>query len=196
MAQGAVEKSLAQVRVTFGEPAGLLSDLAADATWVRARNGELIQCMPRLTELWANGELDGSVAAHDVLAEISNKWNELSSAQARSIESLADTLWQRALMAHPSETSADELLGELVYLRLPMVRWLEPWLGALDGPGALQLSAAILQPSQTEAWAGQPDARQQLQGWAGTEPVVMGLTIVGGVHLDEGDLADLLDLLL
>jgi hypothetical protein len=196
LAQGAVEKALQAVRETFGEPEGLLSDLAADATWVRARSGELMQCVPRLTQLWANGELGGPVAAHDVLDEISAAWSQLSSTQARSIESLADTLWERALMAHPSELSADELLGELLYLPLPMVRWFEPWLGSLDGPGALQLSAAILSPIHTDAWAGQADARQQLESWAGTEPVVMGLTIVGGVHLDDGDLGDLLDRLL
>ena len=192
VAAGAVAEALDAVRRAFGEPQGLISDLPADATWARARAGELNECIPRLLELWAAADLE-PVPAQDVLAHLADNWDEFPPAGQRAIESLADVLWTQALTTHPSEPSADELLGQLIHLRLPMVRWLEPWLGLLDGPGAPQLADSILRHTEAGAWAAVPDARSQLEAWARSEPVVMGIAVVGGVHLDEGDFGALLD---
>lgn len=192
MAVGAVAEALYAVRRSFGEPQGLISGLPADATWARARAGELTECIPRLLELWAAADLD-PVPAQEVLLHLAHNWSQFPPAGQRSIESLADALWKQALTTHPSEPSADELLGQLIHLRLPMVRWLEPWLGLLDGPGAPQLADSILRHTETDAWAAAPDARSQLESWARSEPVVMGIAVVGGVHLDEGDFGALMD---
>ncbi len=196
LARGAIGEAIESVWQTFGRADGLITYLAPDAAWVRAQSGELMQCLPRLLELWANNELEGGPAAHDLLATVRDSWGELTSPQARSVEALADVLWEQVLTSYPSTPTADELLGQLVCLGLPMVRWLDPWLGSLDGPGAKQLADSILRPSNSEAWQLEPDYRQQLEGWAATEPVVIGLTIVGGVHLDDGDLAGLFDRLI
>ncbi len=192
MATSAIENALAAVRRNFGEPQGLMASLDADAVWVRANDGEWLNSVSRLLELWVGRDLE-PVPAHDVLGRLAEGWSSLTDDQARSIELLADTLWIEALTTHPSDPSADMLLGELTYLQLPMVRWLEPWIESLDGPGAQQLADAIIRPSNTRAWAGQRDARGQLEAWAASEPVVMGLAVVGGVHLNEGDFAELLD---
>lgn len=192
MAAGAVADALDAVRRSFGEPQGLISDLPADATWARAKAGELIECTSRLLELWAAADLK-PVPAQEVMGHLADNWSGFPPGGQRAIESLADALWKQTLTTHPSEPSADELLGQLIHLRLPMVRWLEPWLGLLDGPGAPQLADSVLRHNETDAWAAVPDARSQLEAWARSEPVVMGIAVVGGVHLDEGDFGALLD---
>ena len=196
MSQGAVELAVAQVWSVFGRQEGLLSELPADAVWARAQDGEMNACLPRLLELWALNELDDGPPEFEVLDQIARDWDKLAPKEARSIEHLGDTLWQQALLTYPSDPSADELLGGLAHLPLPMVRWLDRWLSSLDGPGALHLADSILRPSNTDAWTAVPDARQQLEAWAASEPIIMGLTVVGGVHLDEGDLGRLLDRLI
>ncbi len=45
-------------------------------------------------------------------------------------------------------------------------------------------------------WDGHDDQRRQVAAWTQTEPVVMGLTIVGGIHLDDGVLGRVLEVLL
>lgn len=196
MNRGAVDIAVAGVWNAFGRSEGLISDLAADAAWVRASEGELTTCLPRLLELWADRRLGHEPAAHEVLGLVAQEWPNLSSAQARSVERLGDVLWTRALTTYPSDPAVDELLGQLVWLGLPMVRWLDPWLAALDGAGARHLADVILRPSKSEAWQARPDSRQQLEAWSATESVVIGLTVVGGVHLEEGDFGALLDRLI
>ena len=196
LSRGAVSEAIESVWRAFGRSEGLISHLAPDAAWVRAQSGEFEACLPRLLELWAENALTTNPKAHEVLRATAEAWPELTSPQARSVEALGDVLWERVLTTHPSSPSADELLSQLVFLGLPMVRWLDPWLVSLDGPGAPQLADAIVRPAASEAWDLQPDYRQQLQAWAATEAVVIGLTVVGGVHLDEGDLAALFDRLI
>lgn len=196
MAQSQVDEAIDRVWTTFGRSEGLLVDLAADAVWVRAHQGEFFACLPRLLELWTLNQLGVAVGGHELLAEVSNAWGELTAPQARSVEYLADTVWEKALTTYPSQPTSDVLLGELIYLDLPMIRWLERWLNSLDGPASQHLADAVLRPSLTSAWQARPDERQQLIGWAASEPVVMGLTLVGGVHLAQGDLTELFDQLI
>ena len=120
----------------------------------------------------------------------------LTTGQARSIEALADARWMLALTTTETDANVEQLLGELVHLDLRMVRWLEPWLNHLDGPGARHLAEVILRPAGTPGWIDRQDEWQQVRSWAASESVVMGLTLVGGVHLNPGDLSQLLDQLI
>ena len=45
-------------------------------------------------------------------------------------------------------------------------------------------------------WKSFGDERSQILSWCRSEPVVIGLTVVGGVHLDEGQLGAALDRML
>ena len=77
-----------------------------------------------------------------------------------------------------------------------MVRWLGPWLDALDGPAARHLARFVIDGPTDPGWEASEDHAGQVLAWARTEPVLFGLTLVGGVHLDDGMLGEALDVLL
>jgi hypothetical protein len=77
-----------------------------------------------------------------------------------------------------------------------MVRWLAPWLDDLDGPAARHLATVVITQLPEAEWAAHQDERAQILAWCRSEPVVIGLTVVGGVHLDDGQLSDALDRML
>jgi len=62
--------------------------------------------------------------------------------------------------------------------------------------GARHLAEVIVSRLPEAEWEGSEDQRSQILGWSRTEPVIIGLTVVGGVHLDDGQLSDALDLML
>lgn len=182
-------------RRVFGGQDGLLPTLAADAVLARAAD-DLIPCVPRLLELTVTGQL-GDVASWtlpDLL--VAHNWTAWPREQCGSIENVLDTWWATVLSMYPAVPAADEVLGSLVHLQLPMVRWLQPMLEALDGPAACHLADLIQESDPSPAWNGYDDERRQLLAWCRTEPVVMGLTVVGGVYLADGQLGELLDVLL
>ncbi len=182
---------------SLGDRESLMPDLAADAVLVRANDGELLPAVPRILELAVTAEY-GSVPAHELIARLAPVVDESGPSRTVVLDVL-DAWWNTTLALDVSEEggrSAGEVLGALAHLNEPLVRWLGPWLVDLDGPAARHLAAFILSEGAGEAWDDVPDKRSQVLGWAATEPVVFGLTLVGGVHLDEGDLSDVLDRLL
>ena len=179
------------------EDYGLFPELALDAARARAASGELEAATPRLLELVV-GEREQPQDAAAVIAELGrHSWG---ASQRAALEEVLDAWWLEALMTEPADHrppySADVILGVIVGFGAPMVRWLEPWLAELDGPGAIHLGAMVLEGINGPAWAGKEDEAAQVLAWARTETVVNGLVMIGGTHLDEGVLGDLLDRLI
>lgn len=177
----------------FPTPTGLLGELPADAVFARAATGELVPALPRLLELLARNQLGDRHAfeAFDLLA--AGAWQTWDPARIAAISRFADAWWTTALADHPGDVRAADRLGELCHLGLPMVRWLSVWMDHFDGPGALHLADLVLDGSDHPAWEGHDDRFRQVVAWTQSEPVVMGLTMVGGVHLGRERLGMVLD---
>lgn len=179
---------------------GLLPELAVDAVLARADRGELIEAAPRLLELTVGHRLQPGDAAAAV--ERVGRAG-LTGARRSAVTETVDAWWAETLMRPPGEHLApydpSTVLGVVVGLGSPMVRWLGPWLEQLDGPGAAHLAAVVLggpDGLSGPAWVGKEDEARQVLGWARTETVVNGLTLIGGTHLDEGVLSAVLDRLI
>ncbi len=179
---------------------GLLPDLALDALLARADRGELVAATPRLVELTVTQTLDVADAAAVVERFGGHGWEP---AERVAVGEALDAWWLETLRRHPGEHPEpyrpEVVLGVIVGFGAPMVRWLGPWLDELDGPGAVHLSEVVLggpDGLSGPAWTGKEDEARQVLAWARTEPVVTGLTLVGGVHLGDGMLGDVLDRLL
>ena len=179
---------------------GLLPDLAFDAVMARADRGELVEAVPRLLELTVGHRLEPVDAASTV-----GRMGRAGFAGSRLI-AVAETLdawWAETLMRppgeHPDPYPPAVVLGVVVGFGAPLVRWLGPWLTELDGPGAAHLATVVLgglEGLAGPAWTGKEDEARQVLGWARTETVVNGLTLIGGIHLDDGVLSDVLDRLI
>lgn len=177
----------------FPIPPGLLRDLPADAVFARAATGEFRESLARLLELVALDELGDRHAfeAFDLLG--SHRWQEMGAAEVGAISRFADAWWVASLADHPGPPRPADRLGELCHLGLPMVRWLSAWLDELDGPGAHHLADFVLEGSDHPAWQKYHDEYGQVVAWTQSEPVVMGITLVGGVHLGPEILRAVLD---
>lgn len=185
---------------TMADDYGLLPDLAVDALLARADRGELAAATPRLIELLVGEELaveDGAA----VVARLGD--HEWAAGQREAVTAALDAWWLQTLKRPASEHGehypAGVVLGVLVGFGAPMVRWLGPWLDELDGPGAVHLASVVVAGPEGlsgPAWAGKADEANQVHGWARTETVVHGLTLIGGVHLDDGVLDQVLDRLI
>ncbi len=177
----------------FPIPSGLLRDLPADAVFARAATGELRESLARLLELVALDELGDRHAfeAFDLLA--AERWQEMGSAEVGAISRFADAWWVSSLADHPGPPRPADRLGELCHLELPMVRWLSVWLDEFDGPAADHLADFVLEGSDHPAWQGYDDQYGQVVAWTQSEPVVMGVTLVGGIHLGPERLRAVLD---
>lgn len=189
---GAVER----VWDELGDRNSLFPSLADDAAMARAHAGEAKQAIPRLLELAVADQLAhmSIVEPFGLLAEVD--WRRWPDSERRSVEALLDTWWTWTRMAIDPEVSPGRVLACLCRTDIPQIRWLGPWLDDLDGPPAQHLAEVIIGQLPEPEWEGQEDQRSQILGWTRTEPVVIGLTIVGGVHLDEGKLSAALDLML
>ena len=193
---GAVAEVIDEVWRVFGDRDSLMPLLDADAVMVRAQTGELKIALPRLFELTAGDEL-GDVPRQQTFALLSSSdWQHWDPPERQAVVSFADTWWRATRTDEDPLVSVDSVLACLAYLGLPMLRWLGPWLEDLDGPGARHLADAVIAQFPDEAWAGLPDERSQVLAWARGEPVILGLTLIGGVHLAEGKLGEALDQLL
>jgi hypothetical protein len=193
---GAVDTALERLWDLLGDRSSLFPDLAADAVLARARAGELTAAVPRLFELVTNDQLGDQpiVEPFRLLAE--NGWQTWLPLQQRAVEEFADVWWTDTRTAETPRFRPGEVLACLAHLDLPLVRWLHPWLDDLDGPGARHLATIVLSQLDEPAWTTRPDARAQILAWTRSEPVVIGLTLVGGVHLEPGQLGSALDLML
>ena len=185
----------------MGDDYGLLPSLAVDALLARADRGELVLASPRLLALTVGHELEVADAAGIVGRIGRHPWSDRD--QAAAVIEVLDAWWLETLRREPGEHPApyrpEIILGVLVGFGAPMVRWLGPWLDEFDGPGAAHLAATVLggpDGLSGPAWHGKDDEARQVLAWARTEPVVTGLTLVGGVHLDAGVLGDVLDRLI
>ncbi len=191
--QGALDRAWE----TMAEDYGLLPQLELDAVLARADRDELVAAGPRLLEhlVGEQAPIEAAVAAIERLGH--HPWN---GAQRQTIEAVLDAWWLETLMKDPGEHrlpyTPDAVLGVLVSYGAPMVRWFEPWLAELDGPGAAHLATMVTGGVEGPAWEGKSDQASQILAWARTETVINGLVLIGGTHLDEGVLGDLLDRLI
>lgn len=176
---------------------GLFPGLAFDAARARATTGELVVATPRLLELIVTAEATVEEAASFV-AELGR--HPLGTAERAAVTDVLDAWWQETLLldpgAHREPFTPAVVLGVLAGFDAPMVRWLGPWLTELDGPGAHHLAAVVVDGLDGPAWVGKEDRAGQVQAWAATEPVVNGLTLIGGVHLGPDAMSDVLDRLI
>lgn len=191
-----VELAMTQVWDVLGDRESLMPDLEADAVVARADAGELRAAAPRLLELAlaARGGRDGS---HGLIKRL----RPLLADRGRerdAVIGVLDSWWLTTLALDvaeqdPGSAAAGVVLGALAQTDEPLVRWLEPWLVDLDGPPARHLATVVLDGLSGDAWDLVPDKREQVLAWAASEPVVFGLTLIGGVHLEDGELSDVLD---
>lgn len=193
---GALDEAVDRLWDVLGDRSSLLSTLADDAVMARARAGEAKQAMPRLLELVAADRLDhlDITEPFDLLA--ASDWISWPDVDRRAVEGFLDTWWTWNRTAIEPTIAVGRVLACLSRVGAPQVRWLGPWLEDLDGPPARHLAEVIIGQLPEPEWDGLDDARSQILGWCRTEPVIIGLTIVGGIHLDEGQLSAALDLML
>ncbi len=171
----------------------LLPGLAADAVLARYRADgatpeALATVAPRLLELLVEPATDDAtrIEIADALGPVSDP----------ATQEVLDAWWAQTLALEPSPPGVEMVLGCLVRCSVPLVRRLEPWVRDLDGPPARHLAELVLGGLAHPVWDGHDDQRRQVAAWTQTEPVVMGLTIVGGIHLDDGVLGRVLEVLL
>lgn len=192
----ALDEAVDRVWDVLGDRNSLLSVLADDAVMARARAGEAKHALPRLLELAVVDELEHlSITEPFDLLDAAG-WTAWPDTERRSVEGLVDTWWTWTRTAIDPTINPGRVLACLCRLGVPQVRWLGPWLEDLDGPPARHLADVIISQLPEPEWEGFEDQRSQILGWTRTEPVIIGLTVVGGVHLDEGQLGDALDLML
>lgn len=181
----------------MAEDYGLFPHLETDAVLARADDGGLTQAVPRLLDLLTAGQV--SVADGATIASMigSYPW---AVEQRILIEETFAAWWLETLMRSPGEHTEpftpDAVLGILVGYDPSMIRWFEPWLFELDGPGAAHLATMVLDGLDGPAWVGKDDEASQVLGWARTETVINGIALIGGTHLDDDVLSDVLDRLI
>jgi hypothetical protein len=180
----------------LGDRESLFPQLPDDAALARARSGELVEAIPRLLELAIGDGLQRVpvTVPFDLLREAD--WTTWSAARREAIEDVVDTWWTSTRTAIEPELSPGLVLACLCRLGVPQIRWLGPWLEDLDGPAARHLANVVTGQLPEPEWEGFDDQRSQILAWCRTEPVIIGLTVIGGVHLDEGQLSEALDLML
>ena len=183
---------------------GLLPDLPGDAVLSRARRGEMTLAIPRLLELAVSGRLTVAEAAGATTLIGEHLAKSADDARlARRVEEVLDAWWLETLMRDPGTHvdgfEPEAVLGIVAGYDAPMVRWFEPWLEQLDGPGAAHLGAIVVAGPAgltPEAWVGCEDQASQLFAWSRSETVVNGIALIGGVHLDDGMLDQVLERLI
>ena len=198
-----IGEALDEIRTLVDSRNALLDLLDADAILARVDQAasadavvEFVNSLPRLLELLVTDDL-GAVRPWEITRRFPGQgWLEWSPLLRAAVATVFDQWWLTVLSAHPSRPPVGDVLATLVALELPLSRWLHPLLHSLDGPGARHLLDIVMGELEGDGWEEHDDERQQILAWCRTEPVVMGVTLVGAVHLDEGRFGDLLDALL
>ncbi len=191
-----IRLAIDRAMVVFGGGQGLMPELAADAVLARARSGEIQAAVPRLLELMTDDQL-GDVEPWTIARLFEDQsWRQWSDEQRECVEAVLDAWWSTLLVLYPFEPGVDDVLATLAVFGLPLVRWLLPLLESLDGSGTLHVRDIVLGGLPGPGWREHQAARLEILGWCRSEPVVMGLAVVGGVHLAPGELGLLLDELL
>lgn len=174
---------------------GLIPELELETVLARARTGdgdEVSVCLPRLVDALVDGELS-PVTAIDVIELLDD---HIGSGAAKLLDAWWADVLERSPGEHRSGLSPEPVLGLLAHTRAPMVRWLHPWLEALDGPPAVHLAAAIVDGFPSPTWAGRSDERQQVMAWTRSETVINGLALIGATHVDNATMSRVLDILI
>jgi len=185
--------ALDALRIEFPTSRALLGDLAADAVFALASPGEVDAVLHRLLELATHHDLADRYAYEIFDLLVAEDWKTWDMPAVQAISAWADAWWATALFADEDALNAGDILGQLTHLDLPMTRWLTPWLEAIDGPGAQHLARFIVDGSDHPAWSSRRDEYKQVKAWCKSETVVNGFTMIGGVHLAKGQLAQILD---
>ncbi len=196
MLEGELGRAIDQAWDVLGDRESLFPDLPADAALARARAGELKAALPRLLELAIGGD-PGRMAItepFDLLRQA--EWTTWDDAERRAIEAVVDTWWAWVRTSVDPPLPVGLVLACLCRLAVPNVRWLGPWLDDLDGPAAVRLAEVAIDQLPQPEWQPIPDERDQILAWCRSESEVVGLTVVGGVHLEPGQLSDALDRIL
>ncbi len=191
-----IASSLEQLWSDLAPAGSLLPDLGFDAVLARADHGEFMSCLPRLLEVATlpGADPETAIAVFDRLE--ANEWTSWPDRQRRPIEKLLDLWWATELALEPGIPPVHDVLAALARLDQPMQRWLQPWLEDFDGPGARHFVALVIDQLSSQRWAELPDRREQVLAWTRSEPAVLGLTVIGGVHLEAGELGEALDRML
>ena len=216
-----LDRAIDRLWDVFSDRASLIGDLPADAVLARVdvpatgtvqgdggeggvagkADIELRFCFPRLAELLTTNQLDDEPGYRIADRLRDADWQSWDRIEREALEEFFDTWWlltrsldDGAVLA--SKHSASEVLGVLVHLGVPLVRWLGPWLEDFDGPPARHFADMILGGMDTPAWASVPDERGQVLGWAASEACIFGIALVGGIHLPDDQLSDVLDRLI
>lgn len=194
--EGALARALDRVWSALGDRSSLFPELPDDAVLARATSGEVVEAMPRLLELAISGAAPRMAITEpfDLLA--ASAWATWPAHQRTSIEDLVDTWWEWTRSGIDPDIAPGRVLACLCRLGLPTIRWLGPWLDDLDGPAARHLAEVVIGQLPEPEWEAIPDQRSQVLAWCRSEPVVIGLTVVGGTHLEEGQLGAALDQML
>lgn len=187
--------ALERVWATMADDYGLVPELELETVLARARTGdagEVAVCLPRLLDALVEGDLS-PVAAIEVV-ELLDGIGVVAGVD------LLDAWWFDVLQRDPGEhrpgIAPDDVLGLLAHTGPPMVRWLHPWLDALDGPPAVHLATAIVDGFPAPTWAGRSDERQQVMAWTRSETVINGLALIGATHIDGETMSRVLDILI
>ena len=182
-----------QVEAAFPSGSALMGSLASDAVMARASDGEVRQTLHRLLELASAGQLRDRHPFEIFDLLVGENWLGWENSGVRAVTRWAHAWWGSVLFDFPGEQRAADRLGELVHLGLGIGGWLRTWLDEFDGPAAQHLADFVIDGSTHPAWNGHADELGQLEAWTRSEPVVMGLTVIGGVHLAPGLLGRVLD---
>lgn len=198
---------LAALTARWTPPGSLVRDLPADAllAWVdgaaeRGDDDAVRAAWPPLLALAVADRL-APFEPWEVLARLeAGGWHRWARADRDRVVAVLDGWWRATLLGHPSHPGAHDVLVAQAALRGEVRPLLDRWLDELDGPGAVHLAELARDDIDPETrrlrhpgWDGREDLATQVVAWARSEPVLLGLTLVGGSHLEPGLLPAALD---
>lgn len=201
---------LAELAQRWTPARGLVPALGPDAllSWIDAAadrgDAEAVRAaVPRLLQLAVADQL-APVPTWEALAHLERAgWRDWPLAHRALVTEVLDGWWRATLIGHPSRPGAHEVLVAQAAARREVRPLLDRWLDELDGAGAIHLAEVVrhdLDPTSGllvhPGWAGLEDLSGQVVAWARSEPVIVGLTLIGGSHLDGDDLGQALDRLI
>ena len=183
------------------EPDALLAWI--DGAGERGDDDAVRAATPRLVELAIADDLH-PVPVWEALSHlVPAGWRAWPLEDQMAVEAVLDSWWRATLLGHPSRPRAHDVLVAQARMRGVVRPLLDRWIQELDGPGALHLAELIVHDVDPETavlhhegWQGFEDLATQVVAWARSEAVILGLTLVGGIHLPPGLLSEALDRLL